>query len=110
MRLCRRQVVDADLGIYVQEVRALHTAAANGGMRVAVRLPGMWHACPRVLLTAPDCLTMFAEARQAGAKYERNTDGLHDPPPYLRDPAGWTKKLKRAQKLKRALARASRPA
>src|SRR5580704_5072601 len=65
---------------------------------------------PRVLLTAPGCLTMSAEARQAGAKYERSTDGLHDPPPYLRDPAGWTKKLKRAQKLKRARARASRPA
>ena len=65
---------------------------------------------PRVLLTAPGCLTMSAEARQAGAKYERSTDGLHDPPPYLRDPAGWTKKLKRARKLKRAQARASRPA
>jgi len=46
MRFGRRQVVDADLRIYVQEVRALHTAAANGGMRVAVRLPGMRHACP----------------------------------------------------------------
>ena len=57
---------------------------------------------PCVLLTAPGCLTMAAEARQAGAKSERSTDGLHDPPPYLRDPAGWTKKLKRAQKLKRA--------
>src|SRR5215831_21097727 len=65
---------------------------------------------PRVLLTAPGCLTMSAEARQAGAKYERSTDGLHDPPPYLRDPAGWSKKLKRARKLKRAQARASRPA
>jgi putative FmdB family regulatory protein len=64
---------------------------------------------PRVLLTAPSCLTMSADARQAGAKYERGTDGLHDPPPYLRDPAGWTKKLKRARKLKRAQARASRP-
>src|SRR5215467_10260417 len=46
MRFGRRQVVDADLRIYVQEVRALHTAAANGGMRVAVRLPGMRHARP----------------------------------------------------------------
>ena len=45
MRFARRQVVDADLRIYVQEVRALHTAAANGGMRVAVRLPGMRRAC-----------------------------------------------------------------
>jgi hypothetical protein len=47
-RMCfgRRQVVDADLRIYVQEVRALHTAAANGGMRVAVRVPRMRHACP----------------------------------------------------------------
>jgi hypothetical protein len=76
--LRRRQVVDADLRIHVQEVRALHTAAANGGMRVAVRLPGMRHAAPRVLLTAPGHLTMSADARQAGAKYERNTDGLHD--------------------------------
>jgi putative FmdB family regulatory protein len=58
---------------------------------------------PRVILTAPGCLTMSAEARQAGAKYERNTDGLHDPPPYLRDP-GWYKKARRAK------ARASRPA
>ena len=29
---------------------------------------------PRVLLTAPGCLTMSAAARQAGAKYERITD------------------------------------
>jgi putative FmdB family regulatory protein len=42
-------------------------------------------SAPRVLLTAPGCLSMSAEARQAGAKYERSTDGLHDPPPYLRD-------------------------
>jgi putative FmdB family regulatory protein len=61
---------------------------------------------PRVLLTAPSCLTASAEARQTGAKYERITDGLHEPPPYLRDPAGMTKKLKRAQK---ARARASGP-
>jgi len=47
-----RQVVDADLRIYVQEVRALHSAAANGRMRVAVRLPGMRHACPPC---TPDC-------------------------------------------------------
>jgi len=67
-------------------------------------------SAPRVLLTAPRCLTMSADARQAGAKYERNTDGLHDPPPYMRDPAGVTKKLKRAQKLKTAQTRASRPA
>lgn len=60
---------------------------------------------PRVILTAPRCLTMSAEARQAGAKYERSTDGLHDPPPYLRDPVGWSKKLKRA---KAAKAKASR--
>src|SRR6516164_2600998 len=65
---------------------------------------------PRVLLTAPRCLSMSAEARQAGAKYERSTDGLHEVPPYLRDPTGMTKKLKTAQKVKRAQARASRPA
>jgi hypothetical protein len=46
MRFGRRQVVDADLRIYVQEVRAVHTASANGGMRLAVRLPGMRHGCP----------------------------------------------------------------
>ena len=46
MRFGRRQVVDADVRIYVQKVRAVHTAAANGGMLVAVRLPGMRHACP----------------------------------------------------------------
>jgi hypothetical protein len=50
---------------------------------------------------------MSADARQADAKYERNTDGLHDPPPYMRDPVGLTKKLKRAQKPKRAQTRAS---
>ena len=60
---------------------------------------------PRVLLTAPGCLTMSAEARQAGVKYERATDGLHDPPPYLRDPE-WGKK----EKARRVKARASRPA
>jgi putative FmdB family regulatory protein len=65
---------------------------------------------PRVLLTAPRCLTMSAEARQAGATYERRTDGLHDPPPHLRDPVGETRRLKRAQKLRRAQAKASRPA
>jgi hypothetical protein len=42
----RMQVVDADVRIYVQEVRAVHTAAGDGGMRAAVRLPGMRRACP----------------------------------------------------------------
>jgi hypothetical protein len=46
MRLGRRQVVDADVRIYVQEVRAVHTAASDGGMRAAVRLPGMRRASP----------------------------------------------------------------
>jgi hypothetical protein len=45
-RFGRRQVVDADVRIYVQEVRAVHTAASDGGMRTAVRLPGMRGACP----------------------------------------------------------------
>jgi hypothetical protein len=48
MRLGRRQVVDADVRIYVQEVRAVHTIATDGGMRPAVRLPGMRRACPPV--------------------------------------------------------------
>jgi putative FmdB family regulatory protein len=51
---------------------------------------------PRVILTAPRCLSMSAEARQAGAKYERNTDGLHEPPPYMRDPEIY-KKIRRAK-------------
>src|SRR6266852_142840 len=46
MRFGRRQVVDADVRIYVQEVRAVHTAAGDGGMRAAVRLPEMPRACP----------------------------------------------------------------
>ncbi len=58
-------------------------------------LPSVCPECganaPRVLLTAPGCLSMSAEGRQAGAKYERITDGLHDPPPYLRDPAAGRK-------------------
>src|SRR5215471_14434612 len=43
---------------------------------------------PRVILTAPGCLTMSAEARAAGVKYERileRFDG-HEPPPHLRPP------------------------
>jgi hypothetical protein len=46
MRFGWRQVVDADVRIYVQEVRAVHAAATDGGMRAAVRLPGMQCACP----------------------------------------------------------------
>ena len=53
-------------------------------------------SAPRVLMTAPGCLSMPAEARQAGLKYERSTDGLHEPPPYLRDPGIYTK-IKRAK-------------
>src|SRR5579864_3645149 len=49
MRFGRRQVVDADLRIYVQEVRAVHTDATDGGMRPAVRLPRMRRACPPCL-------------------------------------------------------------
>src|SRR6516162_9452128 len=44
MRFGRR--MDADVRIYVQEVRAVHTDASDGGMRAAVRLPGMRRACP----------------------------------------------------------------
>jgi hypothetical protein len=47
MRFGRR--IDADVRIYVQEVRAVHTAASDGGMRFAIRLPAMPHArapCP----------------------------------------------------------------
>jgi len=60
---------------------------------------------PRVLLTAPGCLSMSAESRQAGVKYERiieRYDG-HEPPPYVRPPGS-------SKKPKRAKPRASRPA
>jgi hypothetical protein len=46
MCLGRRQVVDANVRIYVQEVWAVHTAASDGGMRTAVRVPRMRRACP----------------------------------------------------------------
>src|SRR5215831_18507533 len=62
---------------------------------------------PRVLLTAPGCLTMSAEGRQAGAKFERLTDGLHDPGK-LHGP-GCSCCVGRVSKMaKRAKARASR--
>jgi putative FmdB family regulatory protein len=64
---------------------------------------------PRVLLTAPGCLTMSAEGRQANAKFERMTDGLHDRGK-LHGP-GCSCCVDRALKMaKRAKARASRPA
>jgi putative FmdB family regulatory protein len=64
---------------------------------------------PRVLLTAPGCLTMSAETRQAGAKYERITDGLHDVGK-LHGP-GCSCCVDRVSKMaRRAKARASRPA
>jgi hypothetical protein len=47
MRLGRRQVVDADLRIYVREVRAVHKAASDGGMRAAVRLLSLQSAASR---------------------------------------------------------------
>jgi hypothetical protein len=50
--LGRRQVVDADVRIHVQEVRAVHTVASDGGMRTAVRVPGVRRACPPC---PPDC-------------------------------------------------------
>src|SRR3979490_2349896 len=61
---------------------------------------------PRVMLTAPGCLTMSAEDRQQGVKYERiieRYDG-QEPPPYVRPP-GSSKKAPRAPRR-----RASRPA
>src|SRR5467141_673554 len=64
---------------------------------------------PRVILTAPGCLTMSAETRQASAKFERITDGLHDPGK-LHGP-GCSCCVGRISKMaRRAKARASRPA
>jgi putative FmdB family regulatory protein len=60
---------------------------------------------PRVMLTAPGCLTLSPEDRQAGVKYERiieRYDG-HEPPPYVRPPGS-------SKKARRAKPRASRPA
>ena len=51
---------------------------------------------PRVILTAPRCLSMSPEARKAGAKYEKSTDGLHEPLPYLKDPEIY-KKIRQAK-------------
>ena len=59
---------------------------------------------PRVMLTAPGCLTMSPEERQQGVKYERiieRYDG-HEPPPYVRPPRS-------SKKARRAKARPSRP-
>src|SRR5690348_12526482 len=61
---------------------------------------------PRVILTAPGCLTMSPEERQQGVKYERiieRYDG-HEPPPYVRPPRS-SKKAPRSPRR-----RASRPA
>ena len=60
---------------------------------------------PRVMLTAPGCLSLSPKERQEGVKYERiieRYDG-HEPPPYIRPPGS-------AKKVKRAKPRASRPA
>jgi putative FmdB family regulatory protein len=60
---------------------------------------------PRVMLTAPGCLTMSPEERQQGVKYERiieRYDG-HEPPPYVRPPRS-------SKKAPRAKPRTSRPA
>ena len=64
---------------------------------------------PRVLLTAPGCLTMSAEARQAGAKYERITDGLHDVGK-LHGPGCSCCVNRNLKMARRAKARSSRPA
>src|SRR5262245_39378510 len=55
-----------------------------------VRFPGQECGArsPRVMLTAPGCLTMSPAERQQGVKYERiieRYDG-HEPPPYVRPP------------------------
>jgi putative FmdB family regulatory protein len=48
---------------------------------------------PRVLLTAPRCLTMSPAQRQEGAKYDSIVERYegHEPPPYIRPPGGSTK-------------------
>ena len=60
---------------------------------------------PRVILTAPGCLTMSAEARQTGLKFEKISERFagHEPPPHLRPP-------KSSKQARRAKPRASRPA
>jgi hypothetical protein len=84
--------------------RAIGHLGLFGDTDLFPRLPEMRCFLERPGTIAKDCKSL--SIGQYGAKYERITDGLHEPPPYLRDPAGLTKKLKRAQK---ARARASRP-
>jgi len=91
-------VVDANVRIYVQEVRAVHTVATDGGMRPAVRLPGMRRAFSPCHPDAPGLPHDVAEERQQGVKYERiieRYDG-HEPPPYVRPPRS-SKKAPRPQ-------------
>src|SRR5262249_4030126 len=57
------------------------------GAMADCELPSASRACgafsPRVTLTAPGCLTMSAEARQTGLKFEKISERLagHEPPP-----------------------------
>jgi len=51
-------VVDADVRIYVQEVRAVHTVATDGECELPSACPECGARSPRVLLTAPSCLSM----------------------------------------------------
>ena len=54
---------------------------------------------PRVLLTAPGCLTMSADSASGRAQStSASPTDCTTPPPYLRDPPGSTKKSKRAQR------------
>jgi putative FmdB family regulatory protein len=58
---------------------------------------------PRVMLTAPGCLTMSTAERQQGVKYERIVERYegHTPPPYVRPPKS-SKKASRSPKRKKA--------
>jgi putative FmdB family regulatory protein len=58
---------------------------------------------PRVMLTAPGCLTMSPAERQQGVKYERIVERYegHTPPPYVRPPRS-SKKASRPPRRKKA--------
>jgi putative FmdB family regulatory protein len=64
---------------------------------------------PRVILTAPGCLTMSAAERQQGVKYERIIERYegHEPPPYVRPP-GSSKKASRSPRGRKRLGQPDR--
>jgi len=81
-------VVDANVRIYVQKCGPFTQLRPMAECDLPSACPECGARSPRVILTAPGCLTMSPEERQQGVKYERiieRYDG-HEPPPYVRPP------------------------